>query len=268
MIHAFPQVILHLDPAPPSASPPPNWPPPAATPRVVSSLPPTFSDSKLFDTFRGFGAIASCRMHPDMGQDIGVVTFWREEDATRAEEVMHMSEVDDYNISVKVWLPMRDMRKQKGLEFNPQAPSFVPSGLSQSTLPGGITHNAYPHGIRHHAASPPLQPFSLSPMPSPHLPLANHSPMMMPGAQLPVMVSHSPLLFFSSSPDQSYSQYSPPRMPMPFPRSPTMSPFVHGPGQQVQFAPPVGPGSTSASGLIDPCNLFCKVGVVARKRSC
>ncbi len=36
------------------------------------------------------------------------------------------------------------------------------------------------------------------------------------------------------------------------------SPFMHGPGQQVQFAPPSGPGSTSASGLIDPCNLFCK----------
>jgi polyadenylate-binding protein len=33
---------------------------------------------------------------------------------------------------------------------------------------------------------------------------------------------------------------------------------MHGPGQQVQFAPPSGPGSTSASGLIDPCNLFCK----------
>jgi polyadenylate-binding protein len=30
--------------------------------------------------------------------------------------------------------------------------------------------------------------------------------------------------------------------------------FVHGPGQQVQPAPP----GTSHSGLIDPCNLFCK----------
>ncbi|KAG5339788.1 hypothetical protein C0989_003588 [Termitomyces sp. Mn162] len=35
-------------------------------------------------------------------------------------------------------------------------------------------------------------------------------------------------------------------------------PFVHGPGQQVQLAPLHGPGSTSHSGLIDPCNLFCK----------
>jgi len=36
-------------------------------------------------------------------------------------------------------------------------------------------------------------------------------------------------------------------------------PFVHGPGQQVQFAPVAGPGSNSHSGLIDPCNLFIKV---------
>ncbi|KAF9077433.1 hypothetical protein BDP27DRAFT_1357522 [Rhodocollybia butyracea] len=58
--------------------------------------------------------------------------------------------------------------------------------------------------------------------------------------------------------------YSPPR-PHYSPRSP-VSPiphggtaqFVHGPGQQVQLAPLSGPGSNSHSGLIDPCNLFCK----------
>ncbi|KAH7344800.1 hypothetical protein B0J17DRAFT_636883 [Rhizoctonia solani] len=38
------------------------------------------------------------------------------------------------------------------------------------------------------------------------------------------------------------------------PHSPP-APFVHGPGQQVQYAPQ---GSGSHSGLIDPCNLFCK----------
>ncbi|KAJ7064793.1 hypothetical protein C8F01DRAFT_1128214 [Mycena amicta] len=54
---------------------------------------------------------------------------------------------------------------------------------------------------------------------------------------------------------QPPSQYSPPR------GSPYRSPvhgFVHGPGQQVQLAPVTGPGSASHSGLIDPCNLFCK----------
>jgi polyadenylate-binding protein len=55
------------------------------------------------------------------------------------------------------------------------------------------------------------------------------------------------------------TQYSPPRA-SPYPvRSPVQPvAFVHGPGQQVQLAPLVGPGSNSHSGLIDPCNLFCK----------
>ncbi|KAF9226003.1 hypothetical protein BS17DRAFT_871093 [Gyrodon lividus] len=51
--------------------------------------------------------------------------------------------------------------------------------------------------------------------------------------------------------------YSPPRAP-PYPTSPRGPMFVHGPGQQVQLAPLSGPGSSSHSGLIDPCNLFCK----------
>ncbi|OSD01517.1 hypothetical protein PYCCODRAFT_1468678 [Trametes coccinea BRFM310] len=50
------------------------------------------------------------------------------------------------------------------------------------------------------------------------------------------------------------AQYSPPRQ-SPYPSRPL---FVHGPGQQVQLAPLSGPGSTSHSGLIDPCNLFIK----------
>ncbi|KAG9126620.1 hypothetical protein FRC07_002770 [Ceratobasidium sp. 392] len=67
--------------------------------------------------------------------------------------------------------------------------------------------------------------------------------------------------------------FTPPRGPNPYmsrtpphrsphsphtPNSPPAAPFVHGPGQQVQFAPTAGPGSGSHSGLIDPCNLFCK----------
>jgi polyadenylate-binding protein len=54
-----------------------------------------------------------------------------------------------------------------------------------------------------------------------------------------------------------FRQYSPPRASPYHARSPL--PFIHGPGQQVQLAPPIGPGSNSHSGLIDPCNLFCKV---------
>ena len=55
--------------------------------------------------------------------------------------------------------------------------------------------------------------------------------------------------------------HSPPPPHVPFQGSPrrVSGPFVHGPGQQVQFAPPTGPGSGSHSGLIDPCNLFVRV---------
>ncbi|KAG6830599.1 hypothetical protein H0H92_015880 [Tricholoma furcatifolium] len=76
--------------------------------------------------------------------------------------------------------------------------------------------------------------------------------------------TNAPAFVPSASVYPSYpAQYSPSRgspysvrAPLPPPGSPL--PFVHGPGQQVQLAPLVGPGSTSHSGLIDPCNLFCK----------
>ncbi|KAG8720467.1 hypothetical protein FRC08_000193 [Ceratobasidium sp. 394] len=55
-----------------------------------------------------------------------------------------------------------------------------------------------------------------------------------------------------------YMSRTPPHRSPHSPHSPPAGPFVHGPGQQVQYAPPVGPGSGSHSGLIDPCNLFCK----------
>ncbi|KAF8162421.1 hypothetical protein K438DRAFT_296690 [Mycena galopus ATCC 62051] len=62
------------------------------------------------------------------------------------------------------------------------------------------------------------------------------------------------------------SVYSAPLAPVGNPSGSTPGPatddsfsssFVHDPGQQVQLAPLSGPGSTSHSGLIDPCNLFC-----------
>ncbi|KAH9478313.1 Polyadenylate-binding protein, cytoplasmic and nuclear [Psilocybe cubensis] len=67
-------------------------------------------------------------------------------------------------------------------------------------------------------------------------------------------------LSYSPYPTQ-YSPHSPPRAnPYSPVRSPIQAPvpFLHGPGQQVQLAPSNGPGSASHSGLIDPCNLFCK----------
>ncbi|KAJ7269694.1 hypothetical protein C8J57DRAFT_1716740 [Mycena rebaudengoi] len=75
-------------------------------------------------------------------------------------------------------------------------------------------------------------------------------------ANAPSFVPSGQMFGYGNSPPAS--QYSPPRG-SPY-RSPVQSvaSFVHGPGQQVQLAPITGPGSTSHSGLIDPCNLFCK----------
>lgn len=72
----------------------------------------------------------------------------------------------------------------------------------------------------------------------------NHdAPTFIPNAAIYSQPTYSP-------PVQAYASLSPQL---------TGTTFAHGPGQQVQLAPLTGPGSTSHSGLIDPCNLFCKV---------
>lgn len=91
--------------------------------------------------------------------------------------------------------------------------------------------------------SPRAQPYSLSPgRPSHPLSPAHQALQLSPGP------AHHPLRSPVTPPHLLQSQS---------PSSPLS--FIHGPGQQVQLAPLHGPGSTSHSGLIDPCNLFCKV---------
>ncbi|EIN08348.1 hypothetical protein PUNSTDRAFT_52774 [Punctularia strigosozonata HHB-11173 SS5] len=183
-----PPVILNLSPYPPT-TPPTPLPPPSASPRLVKQLPPTYTDSLLYDLFRPFGALASAKTDAGFGIGTGVVEFWREEDARAAEEAMHCAEVEGQNIAVQVYQPRRTSGLQ---EFSANAPAFVPSGGAY-----------YPN--------PQARDFS-----------------------------------------PQGRQYSPPSQRSPYLRPVSM--FVHGPGQQVQ---PAAPG-TSHSGLIDPCNLFCK----------
>ncbi|KAI0300142.1 hypothetical protein B0F90DRAFT_1629948 [Multifurca ochricompacta] len=180
-----PPVVLVLSPYPPT-TPHTPLPPPSASPRLVKHLPQGYTDSQLYNLFRPFGALASVRAQTSLGKATGVVEFWREEDARRAEEALHCTEIEGQNIAVQLY----QHRRTSGVlsEFSPSAPPFVPSG------------SAYP-----------------TPYPT---------------------------------------QYSPPRASPYHARSPL--PFIHGPGQQVQLAPLHGPGSNSHSGLIDPCNLFCK----------
>ncbi|KAJ3507467.1 hypothetical protein NLJ89_g6289 [Agrocybe chaxingu] len=179
-----PPVPLVLSPYPPT-NPPTPLPPPSALPRLVKQLPLDFTDGQLYDLFRPFGALASARTQTHLGPDVGMVEFWNEDDAIQAEEAMHCAEVEGQNIAVQVYQPRRATAIP---EFNPAAPSFVPSGLTYPPFP---TQYSPPRG----------------------------------------------------------SPYSPLRSPVQTP-----PPFIHGPGQQVQLAPQ----GASHSGLIDPCNLFCK----------
>jgi hypothetical protein len=75
--------------------------------------------------FPSFGALASVRAQTSFGQDTGLVEFWREEDARRAEEALHCAEIDGQNIAVQLY-----NRRGSGVlsEFSPRAPPFVPSG--------------------------------------------------------------------------------------------------------------------------------------------
>jgi polyadenylate-binding protein len=119
-----PPVVLVLSPYPPT-TPPTPLPPPSASPRLVKHLPPNYTDPQLFDLFRSFGALASVRAQTGFGQDTGLVEFWREEDARRAEEALHCAEIEGQNIAVQLY-----NRRGSGIlsEFSPRAPPFVPSG--------------------------------------------------------------------------------------------------------------------------------------------
>ncbi|KAG8937854.1 hypothetical protein FRC00_013460 [Tulasnella sp. 408] len=82
-----PTCNIVLSPFPPS-TPPTSLPPPSALPRLVKQLPTGITDSDLYDLFRPFGPLANVRSEAGFGPDIGVVEFWSEDDARRAEEAM------------------------------------------------------------------------------------------------------------------------------------------------------------------------------------
>lgn len=181
-------------------------PPPSAAPRIIKHLPPEMRETSLYDIFRMYGALATVRTTVHGSLDTGIVEFWDEEDARRAEDAMHCSEIDGQMISVQIYQTNRRTPSGGvGTEFSIKAAPFVPSG------------SIFPYPASHY--SPPRGPSST----------------------------------FTSP--RSISQ------PLPG------SAFIHGPGQQVQLAPPIGPGAGSHSGLIDPCNLFCKVRRVDPKQN-
>ncbi|KAG8888499.1 hypothetical protein FRB98_007539 [Tulasnella sp. 332] len=128
-----PSCNIVLSPFPPT-TPPTSLPPPAAFPRLIKQLPFGISDSQLYDLFRPFGPLANARSEAGFGPDIGIVEFWREEDAHRAEAAMHGAEVGDHAISMEVYQPRRAPGSLS--DFNVTAAPFVPaSALYQPQAP-------------------------------------------------------------------------------------------------------------------------------------
>ncbi|KAF9530219.1 hypothetical protein CPB83DRAFT_851194 [Crepidotus variabilis] len=281
-----PPVPLVLSPYPPT-TPPTPLPPPSALPRLVKQLPPGFTDSQLYDLFRPFGALASARAPSNpgstaagfgapnglgslvgggqLGPDTGLVEFWSEEDARVAEEAMHCAEVEGQNIAVVVWQPVRNVmggHSPGAIGQHPGGHARQPSFGSSFVVAGGQygpIGSASPSQQEFNANAPsfvpsmgynPFQSPGYSPSPPRGSPYVGMSPVRSP---VPI---GSPLGNQSYSQGQGYGMHSPQGGHQSIQAPP--SPFIHGPGQQVQLAPVSGPGSTSHSGLIDPCNLFIK----------
>ncbi|KAG9029416.1 hypothetical protein FS837_003564 [Tulasnella sp. UAMH 9824] len=159
--------------------------------------------------------------------------------------------------------------QQQLYPFQSQPPQSTDMyGMNQQQQPqqpntyGQMTGNTPPQQLQ---PTPPMTPQrhlqNIGPHHSPFNPmfstppnLGNHSRSSSHGSPS----NYSPFSLPYTPPHAPF--YSPQNGSPPFPRSPPSanSSFVHGPGQQVQYAPPFGPGSGSHSGLIDPCNLFIK----------
>ena len=134
-----PGTYLTLSPVP-QTNPPTMLLGPSAAPRLVKQLPPGFTDAQLFDLFRPYGALYSARTQPPTNiyntnddSGTGIVEFYREEDAKRAEEELHCAEVGDRNIAVSVYHAPR--RSNTTSEINANAPPFIPSGYGIGVNP-------------------------------------------------------------------------------------------------------------------------------------
>ncbi|GAA5890483.1 hypothetical protein JCM5296_005059 [Sporobolomyces johnsonii] len=98
---------LHLN-APPAVDPQP-----LARPRLLKSLPRTFTSGQLFDLCRPFGPIYSATLQlapsyppgsgPPKFKGHALVTFYEEKDAQAATEGLHFLEVGGQNIAVALW---------------------------------------------------------------------------------------------------------------------------------------------------------------------
>ncbi|KAG8897369.1 hypothetical protein FRB99_008203 [Tulasnella sp. 403] len=194
-----PSCNVVLSPFPPT-SPPTSLPPPSALPRLVKQLPIGTTDSDLYDLFRPFGPLANVRSEAGFGPDIGVVEFWREDDAQRAEQAMRDPDAQSFVSSTAlkseaktcgyilyvlfvglpltlVFSPFLEMLLSPSLpcssiqvyqprragghsDFSASAPPFVPSGMMYQQQNVSQSSHFFP---THFLAIPPPvtpQPFS------------------------------------------------------------------------------------------------------------
>ncbi|GAA5901727.1 hypothetical protein JCM6882_006051 [Rhodosporidiobolus microsporus] len=114
-------LLLSLSPSGPSADPSPS---PTSTPRLIKQLPLSLTPAELFALARPFGPIHSLTFllappppHAPAGSSPrfkghALLHFYTEEDAQRAQEGLHFSEVGGQNIAVSLWDVKRGERAQ------------------------------------------------------------------------------------------------------------------------------------------------------------
>lgn len=104
---------------------------PLAQPRLIKSLPRTFTAGKVFDLCREFGPIFSATLQlapayppgsgPPKFKGQALVTFYEEEDARKMTEGLHFLEVEGQSIIVALW----DARRaEKGRRSDISSKSF------------------------------------------------------------------------------------------------------------------------------------------------
>ncbi|CED83217.1 Polyadenylate-binding protein (RRM superfamily) [Phaffia rhodozyma] len=216
--------LFQLSPYPPPFVPLPA--PVDSVPRVISGFPEGTSPGLIWEALRP-AALRSLIL-PHQNWDTGyspeaLVEFWYEDDARWFEinpPIMPTGEV----LSIVPYNP----RRQLPIPIAPLSPNL--RSMSNMSSPSS-----------YYFRSPFLGFSPLAPSFVPNGGGMNGSWKASPPLSqipMPIMNGSSPNMLGLASPNLNAGHY--------------------GPGQQVQPAPSFGPGSTSVSGLIDPCNLFCK----------
>ncbi|GAA5963668.1 hypothetical protein JCM3765_003538 [Sporobolomyces pararoseus] len=142
--------------------PPSQDPVPLAQPRLIKSLPRTFTAGKVFDLCREFGPIFSATLQlapayppgsgPPKFKGQALVTFYEEEDARKMTEGLHFLEVEGQSIIVALWDARRAEKgrrsdiSSKSFHSNPSSPSPV-QNKAERTSTWAKSTSKYPSSL-------------------------------------------------------------------------------------------------------------------------